>query len=202
MIISRSAIVLILACAAVSVSVVGTSQKTLALRRELAKVQHEIEQERGVIAVLESEWELFTAAPSLDKKLGKMATPLVPLSADAIIQGSSEIPIPPPDLLLDGPRVTQMVAVDGIDGLVPLPAQKPGFRVRQTMDTLLSDIAEAGRDGTGETAVIAETIIEPKPDAPAMPDLPLPDGHPDDAIGRLLLDLALARDALAEVPSQ
>lgn len=212
MIISRSALILILACAAVSVSVVSTSQKTLGLRRELAKVQEQIEAEREMIAVLESEWELFTAPPSLQKKLASSPSALAPLTAGQIIASATDIPTPPPVLLIDGPRVTQMVSVEGLNRLVPLPAHKPGIRVRPSGDVLLAAIKELGFDAAIEPAM---TITAPKPGAAqpvrvaeetdteqARPASPLPGQPDDDAIGKLLIDLTLARDALAEVPSQ
>ena len=209
MIISRSAMVLILACAGISVGVVATSQKTLGLGRELARVQDEIAKEREMIAVLESEWELFTAPPSLQKKLSTTSSTLAPLEAGQIISSAAEIPVPPPQLLIDGPRMTQMVSVDGFEGLVPVPAQKPGIRVRRPANFMLAAVGQAAREAAPTAAPAVSTAPAPAPmpapmPAPvpvaAQPAPPLADD--DDAIGRLLFDLSLARDALAEAPSE
>lgn len=192
MIISRGALVLIVACVGISVGVVATSQKTLGLQRELAEVNREIEKEKKLIEVLESEWALLTSPPSIKVKIDSSGPDLRPLTAEQIITSVEEIPFPLPELIIEETDATVMVAVDGIEGLIPLPNQKPGLRMRRPSEVQLAAIRQIGVEEEPEQPVIQPTI--------AGEDQTLPSDS--DAIGDLLRDLSLARDALAEVPTQ
>lgn len=192
MIISRGALVLIVACVGISVGVVATSQKTLGLQRQLAEVNREIEREKRLIEVLESEWALLTSPPSIKVKIDKSGPDLRPLNADQIITSVEEIPFPLPELIIEETDATVMVSVDGIEGLIPLPNQKPGIRVRRPSEVQLAAIRQIGVEEEPEEPAAQPTIADQIQTSPSE----------GDAIGDLLRDLSLARDALAEVPTQ
>jgi len=191
MIISRGAIVLIVACVGISVGVVATSQKTLGLQRQLADVNRQIENEKKLIAVLESEWALLTSPPSVQMKVNKSGADLTPLTSSQIIASVEAIPFPLPELIIEETDATVMVSVEGIEGLIPLPTQKPGIRVRRPSAVQLAAIRQIG------TADSPEPVV-PDPTLEAPAEL---DPSNKDAIGDLLRDLSLAKDALAEVPT-
>lgn len=191
MIISRGAVVLIVACVGISVGVVATSQKTLGLKRQLAEINREIEKEKQLIAVLESEWALLTSPPSVQMKIDKSGTALGALTADQIISSVKEIPFPLPELIIEETDATVMVSVDGIEGLIPLPSQKPGIRVRRPSEVQLAAIKQIGT--ATEPELPDESVPPPQTGEPVLTD--------GDAIGDLLRDLSLAKDALAEVPT-
>ncbi|MEM1398812.1 MAG: hypothetical protein AAGF58_02975 [Pseudomonadota bacterium] len=204
MIISRSALILIFACAGVSIGVVAISQKTLALQRELAQINRQIDKEKQLIEVLESEWALFTSPTSLYAKLedvwrkgGRERHPsldLNPLTRAQIFDTVGMVPVSKPRWVDETDTSPLMATLEGGRSF-PIPPVKPETALRPAAQAMLAAV-----NGSAAT-----TVEPPKPAVIAV-DAAQPvqseTEEPGDAIGDLLRHIDLAKDALAEVASE